>query len=256
MKIAVLRKKRFFGVIAAAFCLLFVAASAMSLGNSVQANAAARKIPVYRVDAPEKVVSITFDAAWGADKTEGILDILDDFNAKATFFLVGFWVDKFSDMVKEIDARGHEIGSHSETHPHMPQLTVTQMQKEIETSCAKITALTGKKVDVFRPPFGDYNDALVTVCENKGIIPVQWDVDTLDWKGLSAEAIHERVVSKAKSGSIILFHNNSDNVLKALPLVLQTLSLKGFSFVPVGDMVLRENYFVDNNGEQHLKEAH
>lgn len=255
MKIAVLRKKRLLSIAAAALCMLFVAAAAVSFGGAAQANAAMRKIPVYRVDTPSKTVSITFDAAWGADKTKGILDILDDFDVKATFFLVGFWVDNFNEIVKEIDRRGHEIGTHSETHPHMPKLSAQQMKSQLATSCAKITNLTGKQVSVFRPPFGDYNDQLISVCEEQGLIPIQWDVDSLDWKGLSAEAIHERVIKRVKNGSIVLFHNNSDNILKALPLVLQTLKLKGFSFAPVGELVYKQDYFVDNSGEQHKKEA-
>lgn len=256
MKIAVVKKNTLLKIFAGCLSLLFCVAVAFSVSYATaSANATARKVPVYSVDTREKVVSLTFDAAWGADKTKGILDILDDYDIKATFFLVGFWVDNFPDMVKEIDARGHEIGTHSETHPHMPQLSAEKMKSELQTSSQKITAINGKTVSVFRPPFGDYNNTLVSVCEEMKIIPVQWDVDSLDWKGLSAAQIHERVVTKAKSGSIVLFHNNSDNILEALPLVIQTLKLKGFTFAPVGDVVYHDDYYVDNNGVQHKKDV-
>lgn len=255
MKIAVIKKKTLFKIFAVAMCLVFLSAAVISVRYSaIFANAAARKIPVYSVDTDKKVVSLTFDAAWGADKTKGILDILDSYGIKATFFLVGFWVDNFPDMVKEINARGHEIGTHSETHPHMPKLSADKMKSELTTSSQKISAITQKQVSVFRPPFGDYDNTLVSVCEEMGIVPIQWDVDSLDWKGLSAAAIHERVITRAKNGSIVLFHNNSDNILEALPLVIQTLTLKGFTFAPVGEVIYRDNYFVDNNGVQHKKD--
>lgn len=255
MRIAVVRKKTLLKIFAAALTLIFVVSAAVSAGYSaISANGTTRKIPVYNVATDRHVVSLTFDAAWGADKTLGILDILDDYGIKATFFLVGFWVDNFPDMVKEIEARGHEIGTHSETHPHMPTLSREDMVSQLTTSSQKITANTGKEVSLFRPPFGDYNNALVEVCQSMNIIPIQWDVDSLDWKGISAAQIHDRVVSRVKDGSIVLFHNNSDNILEALPLVIETLKLKKFTFAPVGDVVYKTDYYVDANGTQHKKD--
>lgn len=254
MKIAVVRKKTLRNIFAAVAALTLLLSAAASVGYSAVFAGAGRRIPVYNVDTDRHVVSLTFDAAWGADKTKGILDILDDYGIKATFFLVGFWVDNFPEMVKEIDARGHEIGTHSETHPHMPTLSKEKIKDELSVSSGKITDITGKAVLLFRPPFGDYNNTLVESCEEMQIIPVQWDVDSLDWKGLSAAAIHQRVVGKVKDGSIVLFHNNSDNILEALPLVIETLKLKKFTFAPVGDVVYKTDYYVDNNGTQHKKD--
>ncbi len=254
MKIAIVKKNTLSKICSTCIALLFVCSVLFSLGQNSFAFAAAKKVPVYKVDTPDRVVSLTFDAAWGADKTLGILDILDQYNVKATFFLVGFWVDNFNDMVKEISSRGHEIGTHSETHAHMPTLSAQKIRDELTTSSQKITALTGKKVELFRPPFGDYNNTLITECEHMGIIPIQWDVDSLDWKGLSASQIHDRVAKKADNGSIVLFHNNSDNILEALPLVIQTLQLKKFSFAPVGQVVYKTNWYVDVNGVQRQKE--
>ncbi|MBQ9716213.1 MAG: polysaccharide deacetylase family protein [Clostridia bacterium] len=256
MKIAIVKKNLVTKICSFCFAFLFVCAVVFSFGQTEHTSASNRKIPVYKVDTQNKVVSLTFDAAWGADKTLAILDILDEYNVKATFFLVGFWVDNFADMAKQIDARGHEIGTHSQTHPHMPTLTADKMRDELATSSQKITDITGKKVTLFRPPFGDYNNTLVSVCEDMGILPIQWDVDSLDWKGLSASQIHDRVAKRVGNGSIVLFHNNSDNILEALPLVIQTLQLKKFSFAPVGQVVYTSDYYVDNNGVQHKKETH
>ncbi len=208
-----------------------------------------RKIPVYGVDRSDNLVSISFDAAWGADKTRKIMDVCDSYGVKATFFLVGFWIDKYPEMVKEIDERGFEIGTHSETHPKMSTLSAEKINGELSGSMRKISDITGKKVILFRPPFGDYNNTLITEAEKLGLYTIQWSVDSLDWKGISARQIAERV-QKMESGDIILCHNNSDHIVEALPLIFQAAKLKGLSFVPIGDLIYRDNYTIDNTGKQ------
>ena len=254
MKIAIVKKTTVSKICAVCLAFLFVCAMLFSANQTAVTSATNRKVPVYKVDIQNKVVSLTFDAAWGADKTLGILDILDQYGIKATFFLVGFWVDNFNDMVKEISSRGHEIGTHSETHPKMSTLSATKIRDELVSSSKKISTITGQKVTLFRPPFGDYNNLLLTECEALDLLAIQWDVDSLDWKGLSASQIHDRVAKRADNGSIILFHNNSDNILEALPLVIQTLQLKKFSFAPVGQIVYKTNWYIDANGVQRQKE--
>ena len=213
-----------------------------------------RKIPIYSVGREDKYISITFDCAWGTDHTDGILEALAGQNVRATFFMVQFWTEKYPDYVKKISDAGNEIGTHSKTHSYMSKLSASQISAELESSSAAIEAVTGKKVDLFRAPYGDYDDELVKTAEKDGYYTIQWDVDSLDWKGLSAAAIHQRVVGKVKDGSIVLFHNNSDNILEALPLVIETLRLKKFTFAPVGDVVYKTDYYVDNNGTQHKKD--
>ncbi len=210
-----------------------------------------RKVPIYNVETDEKQVAISFDAAWGADKTQGILDILKEFDVSATFFLVGFWVDDYPEMVKAIDEAGMEIGTHSNTHPDMIKLDKNTMANELETSISKITAVTGKPVKLFRAPFGSYNNTLLDVAEGMGLKTIQWDVDSLDWKGLSANNISQRVLSRVKNGSIILMHNNSDNVLDGLRLILNRLKVQGYKVTSVGELVISENYTIDRNGVQH-----
>ena len=210
-----------------------------------------RKVPIYSVETEEKQVAISFDAAWGADKTQGILDILQEFDVGATFFLVGFWVDDYQEMTKAIDNAGFEIGTHSNTHPDMVKLSKDTMKSELETSISKIETVTGKKVSLFRAPFGSYNNDLLDTAENLGLKTIQWDVDSLDWKGLSASEITNRVVSKVKNGSIILMHNNSDNILDALRLTLSRLKVQGYKITSVSDLVYNEGYTIDRNGIQH-----
>ena len=219
--------------------------------TDVSAEGKEKKIPVYSVETQEKKVAISFDAAWGSDKTLKILDILDEYNAKATFFLVGFWIDSFPELVKEIADRGHLIGNHSKNHPHFNSLSKEEMRNEIRYVSDKVKELTGQDVIYFRAPFGEYNNTLMTVLEEEKMTGVQWSVDSLDWKGLSGGQIADRILSKVKNGSIILCHNNSDHILEALPLIFMGLDNKKLISVRMDELVLTENYYIDNNGTQH-----
>lgn len=217
-------------------------------------NKSSRKIPVYAVEVSEedeKIIALTFDAAWGADKTQGILDTMKEYDALGTFFLVGFWIDKYEEETKAIANAGFDIGNHSRNHFNMPKLSEDEIKQEIEYVNDRVYALTQKTPKFFRAPFGDYNNKLMTVLENMDMIGVQWSIDSLDWKGLSANEICDRVLSRAKSGDIVLFHNNSDHILDALPTILKTLKAKGFRFVTLSEMIATKDYSIDNNGIQH-----
>lgn len=209
-----------------------------------------RKIPIYCVDTPEKVVAISFDAAWGNEFTQGILDILDTYDAKATFFLVNFWAEKYPEDVKEIARRGHDIGNHSATHPDMADLSPEQIRTELTTTGDTIQKLTGTQPVLFRPPFGSYSDPLILTAEELGYDTIQWSIDSLDWKDISAQQIVERVTRNVKNGSIILFHNNARHVLEYLPLILENLRENGYRVVKINDMIYHENAHVNEQGCQ------
>lgn len=210
-------------------------------------------VPVYSVQTDKKQVAISFDAAWGADKTEKIMETLKEYNVNATFFLVGFWVDKYPELVKKISDNGFEIGTHSNTHPDMTKLSRDSAKLELTTCIEMIESITSKKVELFRPPYGAYNNQLIEVCNELNIIPIQWSVDSLDWKGLSAQEITTRIINGAKSGSIILCHNNSDHIVEALPMVLDRLMGQGYTVTSVGELVYKDNYTIDRAGVQKLK---
>lgn len=209
-----------------------------------------RKIPIYSVDRQDKNIAISFDAAWGADKTEKIMEILKEHNCNATFFLVGFWVDKYPELVKKINDEGFEIGTHSNTHPDMAKLDANSVRLELKTSKEKIESLISKKVSLFRAPFGSYNNNLLLIAEELGLYTIQWDVDSLDWKGISATQISSNIVTKVKGGSIILCHNNSDHIVEALPAVLSSLKQRGYNFVGIGDLIYKSEFSIDSTGKQ------
>ncbi len=212
-----------------------------------------RSLPIYSVDRDDNKVALSFDCAWGVDYTDSLLQTLEAENVRVTFFAVQFWVEKYPEYVKKISDAGHEIGTHSATHPYMSRLSKTEIEKELKASSDAITKFTGKAVEVFRPPYGDYDDLLIDTSNAMGLYPVQWDVDSLDWKNLSAADILERIASRTKSGSIILMHNNGLHTAEALPAIITTLRANGFEFVPVGELIYRENYTIDPAGKQIAK---
>lgn len=241
-----------FSMLSLTAILVAVAVSVTNAG-SIYFGYASRLVPIYSVDTSEKKVALTFDAAWGSDKTEKIVQILKENNVGGTFFLVGFWIEANEDKVKMIDEAGLDIGTHSSTHPKMSTLSSEKMRDELSKSMNLIKNITGKEVSFFRPPFGDYNDTLINVATELGLKTIQWDTDTLDWKGLNANEILNRVKTNVKNGSIILCHNNSDHILEALPLMISYLKEQGYQMVKISDLVYSSNYIIDNNGLQKQK---
>ena len=215
----------------------------------------ARSLPVYSVERTDNKIAISFDCAWGTEHTDAILSALAEAGVRATFFTVQFWAEEHADYLKKVSDAGHEVGTHSATHSYMSRQSETEIRAELEGSSQAITAVTGKPVTLFRPPYGDYDDLLIDTCRDMGIMPVQWDVDSLDWKDLSAADIAERIISRVKSGSIILCHNNGLHTAEALPIVIDALHAKGFTFVPIGELIYYENYTIDVTGRQHLQTA-
>lgn len=215
----------------------------------------ARSLPVYSVERTDNKIAISFDCAWGTEHTDAILSALAEAGVRATFFTVQFWAEEHADYLKKVSDAGHEVGTHSATHSYMSRQSEAEIRAELESSSQAITAVTGKPVTLFRPPYGDYDDLLIDTCRDMGIMPVQWDVDSLDWKDLSAADIAERIISRVKSGSIILCHNNGLHTAEVLPIVIDALHAKGFTFVPIGELIYYENYTIDVTGRQHLQTA-
>lgn len=246
------KKKYKLIVCSAVICMLLAVVLSVSIGvvklDTVFGEG--KKLPIYSVATNEKKIAISFDAAWGNEHTKPILDILDKYGVKATFFLVEFWVDKFPEDVLEIYQRGHEIGNHSSTHPNMAKLSREQIVMELKQTEGKIEAITGERPTVFRPPFGSYNNNLIEACEEIGYYVIQWDVDSLDWKDISAEQIVDRVTRHVKNGSIVLFHNNAEHVEQYLPLIIEKLQADGYKIVPVGELIIKEDYHMDHAGKQ------
>ncbi len=210
-----------------------------------------RELPVYNVERPDKRIALTVDAAWEDDKTPFILEELDRQGIKATFYLCGFWADKYPEHVKEIHSKGHELGNHSNTHPHMNRLDDKKIQKELKDFDNKVEKLVGQRCKTFRAPFGEYNDLVITTVRDMGYIPVQWNIDTVDWKEeRSAQTILDSVLPKLKPGSIILCHNNGFKIKEYLPELIQAAKAQGYEFVTISELLLDGETIIDVNGVQ------
>ena len=238
-----------------ALCLCLAVVSVLYAGGlkdeSITVLNHKRQLPVYSVARDDKVVSISFDAAWGGDQTKPLLDILDKYDVKTTFFLVGFWVDKYPELVKEIVARGHEIGNHSSSHPHMSQLDEGKIKEELRIMSDKVVRLTGVRPTLFRPPYGDYNDRVVLVSRAEGYEVVQWSVDSLDWKNRGTADIIKQCTTNVQNGDIVLFHNDAQYVLQALPTVIEHYQGLGYKIIPVSQILLQGETVIDVQGKQH-----
>lgn len=236
--------------VATALAVGMALAALCMIPRAVVTAATQRDLPIYCVQKDSKVCSLTFDAAWGNEDTQQLIDILGKYNIKATFFVVGEWVDKFPESVKALHDAGHEIMNHSDNHPYFTKLSPEQMKAQLAACNEKIAAITGVTPDLFRPPYGDYNDSVVSTVRDCGMYTIQWDVDSLDWKDPTPDEIIQRVLKRVQPGSIVLFHNAAKNTPAALPSVIEGLIQQGYTIVPASQLILRENYTMDHTGRQ------
>lgn len=211
-----------------------------------------RQLPIYCVQTDKPQVALSFDAAWGNEDTAQIMDILAKHNIKVTFFMTGGWVESFPEDVKYIASQGHDLGNHSENHKNMSQLSDEEIRSELQKVHDKVKTLTGQDMTLFRPPYGDYDDQVVTVSRDMGYYPVQWDVDSLDWKDYGTESIIKTVLNHRHlgNGSIILMHNGAKYTPAALDAVITGLQDAGYELVPISQLIYRDNYHIDHEGRQ------
>lgn len=210
------------------------------------------QLPIYCVQTEEPKIALTFDAAWGNEDTKQILDILEKHDVKVTFFMTGGWVSSYPDDVKAILEAGHDLGNHSENHKNMSQLSDAEKTEELMSVHNKVKELTGYEMFLFRPPYGDYDDAVVENAKQNGYYTIQWDVDSLDWKDYGVDSIIDTVCNHKHlgNGSIILCHNGAKYTAQALDAMITNLKDKGYIFVPLSELIYRDNYEMNHEGRQ------
>lgn len=216
--------------------------------SSVTAN-----LPIYNVQTQEKKIAFTMNCAWSAEDIDDILETLKNNEVKITFFMVGEWIDKNPEAVKKIHEAGHEIGNHSNTHPHVKNLTYEQNLEEIKKCSEKIEQLTGQKTILYRAPYGEYNDNVIKVSSENGYYSIQWSKDTLDYQALTGEQMWKRIEENLQNGDIILSHNGTAHTSDSLDMIIKNIKEKGFEIVKVSDLIYKENYEINNNGTQIKK---
>ncbi len=201
--------------------------------------------PIYSAEVNNSMLGLTFDISWGETTAEPILDILKQEGVHATFFLSSPWAEKHPDLVKRMVTDGHEIGSHGNRHIDLNTLSPAEIEKEITSAQSVLETISGQKVRLIRAPNGAYDNKVINVATQLNYKVIQWSVDSLDWKKPGPEAVVNNVLKgikpgqEAKPGSIILFHasDSAPDTIKALPIVLKELKAKGYSPVPVGELL-------------------
>ena len=232
--------------------VLFCVANTINLNeNAVQTSAKVQKLlPIYNVQTEEKKVAFTMNCAWNDDDIDDILKILSDNNTKITFFMVGDWIDKFPEAARKISDAGHEIASHSNTHPHVNNLSYEKNIEEIEKNNDKIEKITGKRTKIYRAPYGEYNDTVIQAATDKGYYTIQWNLDTLDYNGLTGDEMWNRIKDKLKEGDIILSHNGTKNTANSLDMLIKNIKQKGLEIVTISDLIYKDNYSINSSGTQ------
>lgn len=244
----------------ASICLPLLALLLMAVGvkklipNSLTASSTVngRELPIYCVQTEKPQIALSFDAAWGNEDTQTILDILQKHDVKVTFFMTGGWVKTYPDDVKRIYEAGHDLGNHSENHKNMSQLSDQECQDELMSVHNKVKELTGYEMFLFRPPYGDYDNHVITNAKKCNYYTIQWDVDSLDWKNYGVDSIIQTVTGHKHlgNGTIILCHNGAKYTAQALDTLITTLKDKGYEFVPISQLIYKEDYHMNAEGRQ------
>lgn len=226
-----------------------------NIGNisTIPTSAMQKYLPIYNVKTEENKIAFTMNCAWNADDIDIILETLKNNNVHITFFMVGDWVDKYPEAVKKIYEAGHEIGSHSNTHPHVNSLSAEENLKEIQLSVNKIEKITGNKTNLYRAPYGEYNNTVIKTAQQNGYYTIQWNLDTLDYEGLTGEQMWNRLKNNLDKGSIILSHNGTKHTADSLDMLIKNIKSSGFQVTTVSDLIYKDNFTINNNGTQSLE---
>ncbi len=192
--------------------------------------------PIYQGAEDKREIALTVNVYWGEEYLPQMLETLQEHNVKATFFIGGMWAEKFPDLLKQIAAAGHEIGSHGYSHPHPDQLSKAGNLREMQRAEKIIEEITGKKVKLFAPPYGERGNEVLAAAEEAGYRFILWSVDTIDWQRPSPETIVQRVTQKIHNGAIVLMHPTAPTV-KALPEIIKELKANGYQMVTVSQLI-------------------
>lgn len=208
--------------------------------------------PIFRVKTDKPQVALSFDAGSDRGSAAAIMDILEKYNIKSTFFLTGDWMSAYPEDAKSIVARGHEVGNHSINHPSFPKLSAAQMSAQLMQTHNQARELLGVDMCLFRFPYGDYNNTALDTVKANGYYAIQWSVDSIDWRNEGREIIIKRVLNHKNlgNGSVILMHMAAKYTPSALEEIIQGIQAKGYEIVPVSQLIYETHYHMDTAGNQ------
>lgn len=211
--------------------------------KSVQTSGSLSKMPICKVETTEKKVAISINCIENMDNITNILDTLSKMKATATFFVTGEIVTKYPDEIKKIVGNGNEIGNLSNEYTSLKKMSKSDIEKQILECNEKIESLTTQVPTLFRVPYGEYNNTIIEAVESNNMEIIQWNIDSLDYNGLTDEELWERIGENLSSGSIILMHNEylGDN----LETIIHNIQEKGYEVTNVSDIMYKQNYQVN-----------
>ncbi|MDR0804995.1 MAG: polysaccharide deacetylase family protein [Oscillospiraceae bacterium] len=227
-----------------------IAVGTAAVFNALKSSAAERKVPIYSVERTDKKIAVTFDCAWGNSNTDELLSILDKEGVPATFFVTGEFASKYPEDVVKMAAGKHEIGNHSNIHPHVVGMNINELIADTKEAERKITIAANEKPIYYRTPYGEYDDNVLTTVEGMGYKIIQWSADSVDWKESDPEKITKRIKDTVTEGGILLFHNDLPVTVTALPGIIADLKAKGYEFAPLSEVLYADNYKIDSTGKQ------
>lgn len=256
MKLMILKGKNFSFVVTVIILASLIIYNIFGIHSSVQVNANKELLnegllPIFGVSTNDMKISLTFDCAWENSDTMRLIDILDKYDVKATFFVTGDWCERYPDDVLSLYEKGHAIENHSNAHPHVQTISKDKLISDTLKCDEIIESVTGVRPTLYRAPYGEFSDSMLKVFETD--LPhkvIQWTADSRDWQGREAHDMAHTIITNTQSGGILLFHNDTINTPEALEIILPTLIEEGYEFVLVEDLILWDNYTLNHQGLQ------
>jgi polysaccharide deacetylase family sporulation protein PdaB len=227
--------------------IILFSSSVLAQENFINNYSSQRLVPIYQVDRDDNKITLTIDGAWGSNKTEALLELFEQQEIKVSFFFAGIWLENNPELVQKILEAGHQIYNHSYSHPHFNNLNKDEIISELKKTEAIINKYQNheNKIKLFRPPYGEYNNLVIKTARKLGYQVIQWSLDSHDWMNPGKEYILQRVVSNINSGDILLFHNNSNNIVEILREIIPLLK-KDYQFVKIEELIYNNNYQISS----------
>lgn len=222
--------------------VLFFTAAVLSEANNLETLTTSSteeemNMPINKINTDEKKIAITINCLESNKNIEEILEILNENSVKATFCVYGEWVKKYPEVAKMINEKGNCIANMSNTYTNMSEFSYDEATKSIKEGGNKVTTLIGKKIKLFKCPYGRYSDNLIKAAKDNGYTVIGFNIDTLDYQGLEANVIWDNIRNKISNGSIISMNSNAENITGELKLVLKSLKERNYNIVTVEELL-------------------
>ncbi len=229
------------------FILLSANTSAGAKAEYLNDYTSSRLVPIYRVQRDDQKITLTVDGAWGSSQTEALLKLFEREKIPVSFFFAGIWLKNNPELVNKIIASGHQIYNHSYSHSHFNNLNKSEIRDELLRTESIINNYLGSQSEIklFRPPYGEYNKLVIETAREMGYQVLQWSLDSHDWMNPGKDYIIQRVKDNIDSGDILLFHNDSNNIVEILSEIIPLLK-KDFQFVKIEDLIYNNNYQISS----------